>query len=114
VSLQIAASAPSVEPSWDVQTSTCTNIPTGIDIRLLTAMADAAAAPKLKLLAAASCFSSGTWRFTAADKTQPQTFVVQHSVTFSVLQQDPARMARRHVPPLSPNLPADLLYPFLD
>ena len=77
-------------------------------------MADAAAVPKLKLLAAASCFSTGTWQFVNADKTQAQTFVVQHSVTFSALQQDPAKMARRHVPPLSPNLPADLLYPFLD
>ena len=98
--------------TWDDGKQSCSNVPTGFAVRLLTGLSFGNGEVQSKILFAQLCFTYDTWVFArsgAAVQQYPLTFMAE----FVPKQQDAPVEVLKPAPPLYVPLPPDLFYPFL-
>lgn len=104
---------PSADLQWDEATTTCRNMATGLNVRLLTGVAYSDGNLQSKLVYAGACFSYGSWAYDRLNGPLLQLFELHFTVSFVPKAGQQPVMAVKPAPPLIAPLPPDLFYPFL-
>lgn len=107
--------APTDGMTWDDDTKTCSNVPVGINIDVLTAKVGTMDNPQSRVSRVELSWVYGDWKysdaFAAADVRQD--FMLKSTVRFVEMDQASAEGVTPATPPIFPSLPADVFYPFL-
>jgi hypothetical protein len=103
---------PLEEMSWDDGRQSCSNVPTGFALRILTGLSFANAEVQSKILFAQLCFTYDTWVFVRGGPTMQQ-YPLTFTAEFVPKQQEGPVEVLKPAPPLSVPIPPDLFYPFL-
>ena len=65
-----------------------------------------------RIVAARATFGADTWRFRLSDTSRKQRFQLYFTVTFAKMDEDALVTVIPKPPPVLPELPQDLFYPF--
>lgn len=95
---------------WNEAQSSCTNVPAGLSLEVLTASLGPASAPQDKVQYVRVASKSATWTFPPVATDERVAFAVTLDVRFAAQQQSREDVVRS-LPPLS-TFPRDLFYPF--
>lgn len=107
--------APTLAMAWDSDTRTCSNVPIGINIDILTAKVGTMDNPQSRVSRVELSWEYGSWTYAdpyAASSTR-QDFMLKSTARFVEMDQASAEGVTPATPPIFPALPADVFFPFL-
>jgi len=110
-----ALAAPTTGMTWTAATGTCSNVPVGIALDVLTAKVGTMNNPQARVARVGASWRYASWTYAdpfAAASTR-QNFMLASSVRFVEMDQDSAEGVTPASPPIFPSLPQDFFYPFL-
>ena len=107
--------APTDGMTWDDDTKTCSNVPVGINIDVLTAKVGTMDNPQSRVSRVELSWVYGDWKYSDAFAAASvrQDFMLKSTVRFVEMDQASAEGVTPATPPIFPSLPADVFYPFL-
>ena len=110
-----ALAAPTTGMTWNAATRTCSNVPIGIALDVLTSKVGTMDNPQSKVARVATSWRYASWTYAdpyAAASTR-QDFMLESTARFVEQDQASAEDVTPQVPPVFPSLPEDFFYPFL-
>ena len=110
-----ALATPTTGMTWNAATRTCSNVPVGIALDVLTAKVGTMDNPQSRVARVATSWRYASWTYTdpyAAASTR-QNFMLESTVRFVEMDQPSAEGVTPKKPPVFPSLPSDFFYPFL-
>lgn len=107
--------APTDGMTWNDDTKTCSNVPVGINIDVLTAKVGTMDNPQSRVSRVELSWVYGDWKYSDAFAAASvrQDFMLKSTVRFVEMDQASAEGVTPATPPIFPSLPADVFYPFL-
>jgi tectonic-1/3 len=111
-----ALAAPTAGMTWTAATRTCSNVPVGIELDVLTAKVGTMDNPQSRVARVATSWRYASWTYAAdpfAAAATRQDFMLESAARFVEMVQDSAEGVTPQSPPVFPSLPSDFFYPFL-
>lgn len=98
---------------YNSQRKQCDNIVTSLNVEFMYANMGEESNPQRKIVAARMWYGTDSWRFRQSLSTTPQRFAFYTTVTFAEFPSEQTGAFVPPTPPILPQLPHDLFYPFV-
>ena len=95
---------------WQASSRSCSGIAVGLNVEFLTGEVGEVGNPQSKIIAARAQYATDTWTFKSRSSTQK--FTIQSTVSFVPKAATDTKEYVPPAPPVLPELPNDLFYPF--